>query len=280
MRGYRLSADDRIRRAVIGRLLCHTVIPKHEIEREFSISFDEYFAAELARLEEPRADGLVILDSRRNSRYAARAHLHPQRGHGLRPLSRRTADGSEASVFENAVTDHVANGRSNITGRRHRRGHFRARVRLSAFQQLGVPVTLLEAVEHARAGLIGTVETGRISFRIRPQSFQGTDSLLDLIREVGIEDELCEADPRAPRYVLRQRQAAENSDVAAGDARQFPARRRARGGRSLRSALRRTQPPAKKNPSPISCGANSDMKFWNTWLRRSFPASMRAIRKS
>jgi oxygen-independent coproporphyrinogen-3 oxidase len=63
MRGYRLSADDRIRRAVIGRLLCHTVIPKNEIEREFSISFDEYFGAELQRLEEPRDEGLVALDA-------------------------------------------------------------------------------------------------------------------------------------------------------------------------------------------------------------------------
>jgi oxygen-independent coproporphyrinogen III oxidase len=62
MRGYRLSADDVLRRAVIGRLLCHTVIPKREVEREFSISFDEYFVAELARLAEPSADGLVILD--------------------------------------------------------------------------------------------------------------------------------------------------------------------------------------------------------------------------
>jgi oxygen-independent coproporphyrinogen III oxidase len=63
MRGYRLSPDDVIRRAVIGRLLCHTVIPKREVEREFSISFDEYFAAELDRLEEPRAEGLVELAS-------------------------------------------------------------------------------------------------------------------------------------------------------------------------------------------------------------------------
>ena len=61
MRGYRLSPDDEIRRAVIGRLLCHTVIPKSEIECEFSISFDEYFAAELDRLEESAADGLVVL---------------------------------------------------------------------------------------------------------------------------------------------------------------------------------------------------------------------------
>jgi oxygen-independent coproporphyrinogen III oxidase len=61
MRGYHLSADDRLRRAVIGRLLCHTVIPKHEVEREFSVSFDEYFEAELERLEEPSEEGLVIL---------------------------------------------------------------------------------------------------------------------------------------------------------------------------------------------------------------------------
>ena len=61
MRGYRLSPDDRLRRAVIGRLLCHTVIPKREVEQEFGITFDEYFAPELERLEGPRADGLVLL---------------------------------------------------------------------------------------------------------------------------------------------------------------------------------------------------------------------------
>jgi oxygen-independent coproporphyrinogen-3 oxidase len=59
MRGYRLTSDDQIRRVVIGRLLCHTVIPKSEVEREFSISFDDYFAPEVRRLEEFRAEGLV-----------------------------------------------------------------------------------------------------------------------------------------------------------------------------------------------------------------------------
>jgi oxygen-independent coproporphyrinogen III oxidase len=62
MRGYRLSADDLLRRAVIGRLLCHTVIPKHEVERDFSISFDEYFEPELAQLANSRDEGLVTLD--------------------------------------------------------------------------------------------------------------------------------------------------------------------------------------------------------------------------
>ena len=61
MRGYHLSADDHIRRAVISRLLCHTVIPKKEINAEFDIDFDSYFAPELQRLEIPREDGLLLL---------------------------------------------------------------------------------------------------------------------------------------------------------------------------------------------------------------------------
>ena len=62
MRGYRLSPDDQLRRAVISRLLCHTVVIKEEIAREFHVDFDKYFADELARLEGPREDGLVLLD--------------------------------------------------------------------------------------------------------------------------------------------------------------------------------------------------------------------------
>ncbi len=61
MRGYRLTRDDEIRRSVINRLLCHTVIRKEEVEREFAISFDSYFAAELAELEQCRADGLAAV---------------------------------------------------------------------------------------------------------------------------------------------------------------------------------------------------------------------------
>ena len=62
MRGYRLSAEDQLRRAVISRLLCHTVVIKEEIAREFHIDFDEYFADELSRLEASRDDGLVLLE--------------------------------------------------------------------------------------------------------------------------------------------------------------------------------------------------------------------------
>ncbi|MGH9733210.1 MAG: oxygen-independent coproporphyrinogen III oxidase [Candidatus Acidiferrales bacterium] len=62
MRGYRLSGDDRLRRSVIGRLLCHAVIRKSEVEREFGIDFDDCFAAELERLKETSEEGLVTLD--------------------------------------------------------------------------------------------------------------------------------------------------------------------------------------------------------------------------
>jgi len=62
MRGYHLSDDDKLRRAVISRLLCHTVVVKDEIAREFGIDFDEYFAEELRHLEPSREDGLVLLE--------------------------------------------------------------------------------------------------------------------------------------------------------------------------------------------------------------------------
>jgi oxygen-independent coproporphyrinogen III oxidase len=62
MRGYRLSKDDLIRREVISRLLCHTVIVKDEISRQFAIDFDGYFAPELDRFKTPQADGLVAIN--------------------------------------------------------------------------------------------------------------------------------------------------------------------------------------------------------------------------
>ncbi len=62
MRGYHLSDDDKLRRAVVNRLLCHTVVIKAEISREFGIDFDQYFAEELRRLKPSLDDGLVVLD--------------------------------------------------------------------------------------------------------------------------------------------------------------------------------------------------------------------------
>ncbi|PYU00244.1 MAG: oxygen-independent coproporphyrinogen III oxidase [Acidobacteria bacterium] len=63
MRGYHLSKEDRLRRAVISRLLCHTVVVKDDISREFGVDFDEYFAEELRRFEPFREDGLVLVEN-------------------------------------------------------------------------------------------------------------------------------------------------------------------------------------------------------------------------
>jgi len=58
-RGFRLSEEDRLRRAVIGSLLCHGVVVKGEIEQRFGIDFDAHFADAIRRLEPCEADGLV-----------------------------------------------------------------------------------------------------------------------------------------------------------------------------------------------------------------------------
>lgn len=62
MRGIRLTDDDVVRRAVISRILCHCVLHKHEVEQEFNLRFDEYFAEELRCLEPLAEDGLVLVN--------------------------------------------------------------------------------------------------------------------------------------------------------------------------------------------------------------------------
>lgn len=65
MRGIQLSADDRLRRDVINRLLCHCVLVKAEIEQEYGVNFADYFAAELASLRDLECDGLVRVSNER-----------------------------------------------------------------------------------------------------------------------------------------------------------------------------------------------------------------------
>ena len=69
-------------------------------------------------------------------------------------------------------------------------------------RQLGVPVILLEASDRP-GGLMGTVEKDGFLFESGPQSFQATPLLTQLIAELKLEGELCKANPRSPRYVLR-----------------------------------------------------------------------------
>jgi oxygen-independent coproporphyrinogen-3 oxidase len=63
-RGLALDADDRLRRAVISRLICQFELDFGAIEREFGIRFRDYFAAELAGLAPMVADGLVVVTER------------------------------------------------------------------------------------------------------------------------------------------------------------------------------------------------------------------------
>lgn len=61
MRGLRVSKEDKLRRSVINRILCHAVVVKSEVERDFGIRFDEHFAPELERLRLLERDELVHL---------------------------------------------------------------------------------------------------------------------------------------------------------------------------------------------------------------------------
>ena len=65
MRGMRVSDEDKLRRSIINRILCHTVVVKSEVERDFEIDFNEHFAPELVRLRELERDGLVRLNDGR-----------------------------------------------------------------------------------------------------------------------------------------------------------------------------------------------------------------------
>jgi oxygen-dependent protoporphyrinogen oxidase len=68
-------------------------------------------------------------------------------------------------------------------------------------QQLGLEVSIFES-NSAPGGMIDSVKKDGVLFEAGPQSFQGTPTLLELIRELGLETQLQKADPRAPRYVL------------------------------------------------------------------------------
>lgn len=64
-RGYRLNADDRIRRHVITRLLCDLEITKADVEARFDLLFDDYFATELHHLARDAGEGLIELNAGR-----------------------------------------------------------------------------------------------------------------------------------------------------------------------------------------------------------------------
>ncbi len=64
-RGVGLSADDKLRRAVITQLICHFNLEFSQIETEYNIDFNQYFSLELAELEKMQADGLLVYNDKR-----------------------------------------------------------------------------------------------------------------------------------------------------------------------------------------------------------------------
>lgn len=62
MRGLELTADDLLRRSIIQALMCHFELSIESIEIAHLIRFREYFADEIAALEEMQAAGLVEMD--------------------------------------------------------------------------------------------------------------------------------------------------------------------------------------------------------------------------
>jgi protoporphyrinogen/coproporphyrinogen III oxidase len=70
-------------------------------------------------------------------------------------------------------------------------------------QEIGVQAVLLE--ESSRTGgVIQTVEYSGFLLEKGPQSFLATEILVNLIRALGLENDLLTADPRAPRYILQR----------------------------------------------------------------------------
>lgn len=59
VRGFEMTADDHLRKAVIGALMCNGTLDIVEVERTYGIDFAATFGAELADLDKLAVDNLV-----------------------------------------------------------------------------------------------------------------------------------------------------------------------------------------------------------------------------
>jgi len=60
-KGIELTRDDRLRRDVISRLICHFSLSIPDVEASWQIDFHDYFSRELELLAGMQADGLVVI---------------------------------------------------------------------------------------------------------------------------------------------------------------------------------------------------------------------------
>lgn len=57
--GYRMTEDDHVRKDTIMELMCNLEIDKRRVEQKFGIDFEQYFAADIPKLDNFVAEGLV-----------------------------------------------------------------------------------------------------------------------------------------------------------------------------------------------------------------------------
>jgi oxygen-independent coproporphyrinogen-3 oxidase len=58
--GYRMTADDHVRKEVIMQLMCDLELDKREIEKKFAINFEDYFRADIPKLDQFIREGLLV----------------------------------------------------------------------------------------------------------------------------------------------------------------------------------------------------------------------------
>jgi oxygen-independent coproporphyrinogen-3 oxidase len=63
--GYRMTRDDHIRKDTIMQIMCNLEVDKRRVEARFGIDFDEYFVADIAKLDVFEHEGLVKNDAER-----------------------------------------------------------------------------------------------------------------------------------------------------------------------------------------------------------------------
>ena len=61
--GYRMTFDDHVRKETIMQLMCHLEIDKRDIERKFGIDFEDYFAADVPKLQTFIDENLLVNDA-------------------------------------------------------------------------------------------------------------------------------------------------------------------------------------------------------------------------
>ena len=55
-----MTADDHVRKEVIMQLMCDLELDKREIEKKFSINFEDYFRADIPKLDQFIREGLLV----------------------------------------------------------------------------------------------------------------------------------------------------------------------------------------------------------------------------